>query len=155
MKKIFILIIGIIISSVLYAQEKNALIVKLTDGNTNTFVLSDRPVVTMLEGNVTISGSASATYLRSEVEKFYFDFVDVTGVEFVYGENIMVHYVDGENVRITGLKENVVAILTTLDGKVINTQKSDAIGRVVISLKNYPKGVYIISLGNRNVKIKK
>ena len=135
MKKIFVLFIGILVSMTMYAQEKNALVVKLTNGSTNTFVLSNKPVVTMPDNNVVISGDASATYARSEVEKFYFIHDDGSGIESIGNDNIGIFYED--------------------DGKNIGSQKSDGTGSVTISLGNHPKGIYIISFGGRSIKVRR
>jgi hypothetical protein len=155
MKKILILFIGILASMTIFAQEKNALVVKLTDGSTNTFVLSNKPVVTMPGNNVVISGVASATYSRSEVEKFYFIYDDGSGIESIGKDNIAFFYEDGENVRITGLKDKTTVSVASLDGKIISTQKSDGTGIVTISLGNHPKGIYIISVGGRSIKVRR
>lgn len=155
MKKILVLFIGILVSMTMYAQEKNALVVKLTDGSTNTFVLSDKPVVTMPDNNVVISGDASATYARSEVEKFYFIYYDPTEIESISKDNIAFFYEDGENVRITGLKDKTTVSVTSLDGKIISTQMSNGDGNVTIYLGNNPKGVYIISFEGRSIKVRK
>lgn len=154
MKKIFVILFSIL-SSVIYAQEKNALVIKLTDGNTHTFVLSEKPVVTLPDGNIAVNGSASTTYPRSEVEKFYFVYDDGSGIESIGKDNVTFYYVDGENVRISGLKDKAIVSVASLDGKIISTQKSDGTGSVTISLGNHPKGIYIISFGGRSVKIRK
>lgn len=154
MKKIFVILFGILLSSAIYAQEKNALVIKLTDGNTHTFVLSEKPVVTLPEGNIVVNGSVSTTYLRSEVEKFYFVYDDGSGIEAIDKDNIKLNYVDGENICISGLKDKMTVTVVSLDGKLVTTQKSNEIGNVAISLGNQPKGIYIISFGDRCVKIK-
>jgi len=154
MKKIFVILFGILLSSAIYAQEKNALVIKLTDGNTHTFVLSEKPVVTFPDENIAVNGSASTTYLRSEVEKFYF-VDDGSGIESIGNDNVTFYYVDGENVRISGLKDKTTVSVASLDGKIISTPKCDGTGSVSISLENQPKGIYIISFGGRNVKIRK
>ena len=155
MKKILVLIIGILASMTIFAQEKNALVVKLTDGSTNTFVLSNKPVVTMPGNNVVISGVASATYSRSEVEKFYFIYDDGSGIESIGKDNIAFYYEDGENVRITGLKDKTTVSVVSLDGKVISTQKSDGVGSVTIYLGKHPKGIYIINFGGKSIKVRR
>ena len=155
MKKILFLLFGMFLSSIMYAQEKNALVIKLTDGNTHTFVLSEKPVITLPGGNIVVNGSASTTYARSEVEKFYFVYDDGTGIESVGKDNIKFNYVDGENVRISGLKDKTIVSVASLDGKIISTQKSDGTGSVTVSLGNQLKGIYIISVGGRSIKIRK
>ena len=155
MKKIFVILFGMLLSSTIYAQEKNALVIKLTDGNTHTFVLSKKPVVTLPDGNIAVNGSASTTYPRSEVEKFYFVYDDGSGIESIGKDNVTFYYVDGENVRISGLKDKATVSVASLDGKIISTQKCDGTGSVTISLGNQPRGIYIISFGDRSVKIRR
>ena len=155
MKKIFVILYGILLSSVIYAQEKNALVIKMIDGNTHTFVLSEKPVVTLPDGNIVVNGSASTTYARSEVEKFYFVYDDGSGIESLSKDNVTFYYVDGENVRISGLKDKTSVSVTSLDGKIISAQKCDGTGSVTISLGNQTKGIYIISFGGRSVKVRK
>lgn len=154
MKKILVLLISMLISMIIYAQEKNALVIKLTNGNSYTFVLSEKPVVTLPDGNVVVNGSASTTYARSEVEKFYFS-DNGSGIESIGKDNVTFYYVDGENVRISGLKDKATISVASLDGKIISTQKSDETGTATISLGNHPKGIYIIYFGGRSVKIRK
>ena len=157
MKKIFVLLFGMLISTIIYAQEKNALVIKLNNGSTNTFILSEKPIVTVPDSNVVVTGAASVTYTRSEVEKFYFDYVEPVPerIESLGKGNIAVYYVDGENVRITGLKDNTSVSVASLDGKLVSSPQSDGNGSVLISLRNQSKGVYVLSFGGRSVKIRK
>lgn len=155
MKKILVLFIGILASISIYAQDKNTLVVKLTDGSINTYVLSNKPIITMQANNVVISGVASTTYARSEVEKFYFIYDDASGVESIGKENMAFIYEDGNNIYITGLEERTTVSVVSIDGKIFSTQKVDGTGRVAISLGNHPKGIYIISFGGKSIKIRR
>lgn len=157
MKKIFVLFIGILLSSMMYAQEKNALIVKLQDGTENAFLLSEKPTVLIQDEKMLVTGIVEETYIRSDISKFYFEKIDLDdprlGIESISKGNVTLYYVDGENVYISGLKDKTKVSVASLDGKIISTPKSDGAGNVTISLGNQPKGIYIISFGGRSVKI--
>ncbi len=155
MKQVLVFVISMLMSVTLYAQEKNALVIKLTNGNSYTFILAQKPVITLSDGNVVVNGSASTTYTRSEVEKFYFVYDDGSGIETIGKNSIMFKYMDGANVRISGLKENTSVSVVTLSGKMISTQKCNGTGTVTIPLENMAKGIYIVSFGDRSVKIRK
>ena len=155
MKKILVLLSCILLSALSFAQQPNALILKLTDGSTNTFILSEKPVVTLPDNNIVISGTANTMYARSDVEKFFFEYVDPTGVEKVKENDVTFKYQDGEHVRLSGLKSGTIVSVSSLDGKNLSTQKSDTSGNITVSLKNLPKGVYIISYDKRSVKVRK
>ena len=154
MKKILVLLVSVLLSIALYAQEKNTLVISLTNGSLHTFRLSEKPIITLPDGYVVVNGSAETTYLQSEVEKFYF--VDIPdGIDSVNEDNVTFNYRDGENVQISGLKENTSISVATLDGKILFTQKCDKSGKATISLGSHSQGVYIISFGGRSIKIKK
>ena len=163
MKKIIAFISCLLVSLVIFAEEQtpNALIVKLQDGTENAFVLSEKPTVLIQDDKMYVTGVVEVTYMRSEISKFYFEQIKsddpriISGIESIGKDNVTFYYVDGENVRISGLKDKTSVSVASLDGKIISTQKCDGTGSVTISLGNQPRGIYIISFAGRSVKIKK
>ena len=163
MKKIIAFISCVLVSLVVLAEEQtpNALIVKLQDGTENAFVLSEKPTVVIQDDKMLVTGIVEVTYIRSEISKFFFEEISsddpriISGIESISKDNVTFYYVDGENVRISGLKDKATVSVASLDGKIISTQKSDGTGSVTILLGNQPKGIYIISFGGRSVKIRK
>ena len=146
MKKILVLITYLLVSSMAYSEEPNTLVIKLRDGNINTYFLSEKPTVTFPNGDVVISnGTINTRYMRSEVERFYFIFDDGSDIGTVSLNNVAFYFLDGKNIQISGLKKNTVVSVYTLDGKNISTQKSDGTDSITVSLGNLPNGVYIIS----------
>ena len=134
MKKILVLITYLLVSSMAYSEEPNTLVIKLRDGNINTYFLSEKPTVTFPNGDVVISnGTINTRYMRSEVERFYFIFDDGSDIGTVSLNNVAFYFLDGKN---------------------ISTQKSDGTDSITVSLGNLPNGVYIISYNNRSIKIK-
>lgn len=161
MKKSLTIFVSILISTILYAQEQsfNALIIQFNDESQIAFILSEKPVVTVPDDKLSIRGVVNKDYNRSDVAKFFFESITLddtriaTRVESVGKDNISFYYVDGETVRITGLKDKTMVSVASLDGKMISSCRSDASGEVTISLGNLPKGVYVVTFDKRSVKI--
>ena len=161
MKKIFVLLFGTLMSMILYAQDKNALVIKLNNGAENAYILSEKPTVLIQDDKIIVTGVLETQYLRSEISKFYFEGISlddhriIDAIESIAKDNVFFYYVDSENVRISGLKDKATVSVASLDGKIISTPKCDGTGSVTISLGNQPKGIYIISYGGRSLKIKR
>ena len=101
MKKIVISLFGIFVSMMMYAQEKNALVVKLNDGRTNIFLLSEKPVITMPDNNIVVTGTVSTTFARKDVQNLYF-------VESVVGQRG-----DVNNDGLVNISD-IVAVINTI-----------------------------------------
>ena len=162
MKQILVLIISMLMSTTLYAQEKNALIVKQNNGTEDAFILSEKPTVVIQDDKMFVTGIIEVTYIRSDISKFFFEEISSDdprivsdGIKSISKDNITFYYVDGETVRISGLKEKTKVSLASLDGKVISTTNCNSPGVVTISLGSLTKGVYVISYGIRSIKIRK
>lgn len=163
MKKIIVLFIGIFISMMASAQDEiQVLMLQLGNGEQHAFALSEKPIITLPDDAVAINGLVETTYKRSEVAKFFFDNISkddprltTGGIDATGKNNVVFTYLDGENVYIKGLKDKTTVSLISIGGGVISKCQSDTSGNVHIALGNLPKGVYIISYGDRSVKIKK
>ena len=161
MKKIVALISCLLVSLVVFAEEQtpNALIVQLQDGTENAFILSEKPTVVIQDDKMLVTGIVEVTYIRSSISKFFFEEINsndpriVDGIESISKGNVKFHYVDGNNVHISGLADKTKVTVVSLDGKSISTQQSGHSGNVTISLAKLPKGIYIISFAGRSVKI--
>ena len=165
MKKKISLILFLIVSILAIAevQKPKALVVRLSEGTENAYILSEEPVVTFQEDKMIVTGIIEVAYFRSEISKFYFEDIDPddprimkspTRVDNVEKDNVVFRYVDGENILIRGLKENTVVTVSYIDGVLIYTKRSDSTGNISISLKNKKSGVYVISFNGRSIKVK-
>ncbi len=101
MKKIFLLLLSILFSTITHAQEKNALVVKLNDGRINIFLLSEKPVITMPDSNIVVTGTVSTTFARKDVQNLYF-------VESVVGQRG-----DVNNDGLVNISD-IVAVINTI-----------------------------------------
>lgn len=155
MKRVLILLFSVVISMVLSAQEKNTLVIQLYDGGLEKYILSDKPNVSFIEENMTISVDSivKLDIKRSLVEKFHFEYVNPTIVEDSK-INSYTFYYDGQKVKMNGLDSDNIVTVLTIEGKIISTHTIDSVGNVVISLDSLPQGLYIISYKDRSVKIR-
>ena len=167
MKKILVLFFGILVSMTMYSQEQNVHIlrVEFNNGVRIAYVLSEKPLVTMPGESVRIyvegPNMIDEYFKRSDVKRFYFEYVSsddkdiYSNIKMSDPERVLFEYLDGENVRIIGLKDKTTVSVASLDGKIISTQKSDSAGSLIISLGNHPKGIYIISFEGRSIKVRR
>ena len=166
MKKILVLLLGMIISTSIHAHEQeklHGLCLDFIDGGRIVYILPEKPQVTMPEDLVRVyvdgPNMIDESFKRTDLKRFYFELVspddkDIhSDVKAISENRVAFKYIDGENVHISGLKDKTKVSVASLDGKIISTQKSDGAGSVTISLGNQPKGIYIISFGGRSVKI--
>ena len=154
MKKIIVFLFSIIASTLGFAEDANYLVLQLKNGNIEEYCLSKKPIVSFVDNSlrITVEEKVEMEILRSEVEKFYFSYTpcDITPTN---NQHVAFYYLDGKNVRITGLKNNTPISVFSLDGKIISTKKSNTSGEITVYLGDLPKGVYIISYGERSIKI--
>ena len=152
------------ISTFAFAQEDimHVLTVQLNNGKQESFILSEKPIVTMPNDSLSVSihGNIDINikYNRADVVKFFFENAlqnspkIISGIETVEN-NISLYYTDDQTIRITGLKNNTPVSVFSLDGKIISTKNSNTSGEITVYLGDLPKGVYIISYGERSIKI--
>ena len=156
MKKILFTLLSIFAFAGVYAEEQTALILQLNDGTTNTFFLSDKPLVTMPGDSVSVvSNHVNVSYDRKEVKKFYFTQADPDGIGQIIEDSFVFNFSDDNTIYVQGLKENTSVFITSLDGKNTAQLKCDASGNITILMSDYPDGVYVITIGNKKIKIKK
>lgn len=155
MKRIVILLSCILSVAFVSADDYNALIVKLCNGDTNTYMLSENPKVTVPESSIVIKNSSvSTTYERSEVEKFYFEYVDTeTGIDKLNDTSVVFRMNESE-ICISGLDCDAVVSVTTLDGRIVFSTQCDTSGSVSIELSSLKEGVYVLAFNGRSVKVR-
>lgn len=84
--------------------------------------------------------------------------VDVNYYTFSKGATIIVpvvntpQFADGR-VVFQGLSQSAEVCIYSLDGRLVSKQTADHDGRAVVSLNQFPKGVYVISAGGRKIKV--
>lgn len=129
--------------SAMNAAEK-ALSVELKDGQSATWLLNKKPIITFNADEVIINAeNASTTYDRSEVARMSFtdenpggvnDVISDSDIVYRYSENIF--SCPGHDITVFGISGTAVAA-----------------GRDCVSLESLPAGVYIVRAAAQSFKI--
>ena len=64
-------------------------------------------------------------------------------------------YVDGQTVRITGIEQDTVIGLYSIDGKRVPMEADRTADAIVINLESLPRGIYVIRCNSQSFKIYK
>ena len=136
-------------------EDKNTLIVHLTDGTSVSFLLAERPRVTFAGDSLRIVSSvAEAALLRSEVRRFEFvadaasSVVDVPTAsgECVISKNLL---------SVSGLNAGATVRLYSLDGRLLRTAGASEAGVAYLSTDGLSAGVYVINFNSTTLKFLK
>ena len=155
MKKIIISVLMSLFVLLCVAEDKNTLVVHLTDGTSVGFLLAERPRVTFAGDSLRIVSSvAEAVVLRSEVRRFEFvadaasSVVDVPTAsgECVITENLL---------SVSGLDAGEAVRLYSLDGRLLRTAGASAAGVAYLSTDGLSAGVYVINFKSTTLKFLK
>lgn len=122
----------------------SSLRVKLTNGKTETFALSDKPAVTFSGDDMLVkSGTLTTSYSRAEIASF--DFAeDVVTVVPVIDKDIVYSYHD----NVFECQGEAVAVYD-LTGRLVFT------GIGTADLRDLAEGIYIINVNHKSIKIVK
>ena len=129
-----------------------ALNLKMKDGTIHSFILNERPVITMGDGKLYVdTDKTTATYSLYDVNEYAFGEA-ATGIRGISttkgvsrnGDNIVFHGVDTKKV-----------VVCNLGGAIVNADVKGNNGYTTVSLTCLPQGVYIIKVSGTSVKINK
>lgn len=138
-----------------YAQtNRSVLFVVLKNGNTHSFLLSEKPEITFAESAFVIStATTTLRYDRTEIEDFHFIDSSV-GIEDVK-ENEMRIIRQNNNIQILGLQSDYKPIrVYNINGILCEPSIELTDSFANISLSNLAPNTYIIKLGNnKSIKI--
>ena len=151
MKHIFILILlGLLTAPAAKAQSE--LVVQFADGSTTVYALSQQPVVAFEGDNLVITaGDATATFARAGVTQFYFQ-ADGTGIGKATskGQERLVRFAAPDLIALSGISEDDVLRVVTVDGRMAAANIGRAAGTANISLAGLPTGIYIVQINQTN-----
>lgn len=143
MKKLLLPLLLLHVALVASAAD-TALKVLLTDGNSATYMLSDKPKVTFTGEDMNIvSSSASTSYQRSTVASV--TFVDAeSAIGDIRAKAVTYRYA-GSRFEAEGCDITVYSI----------TGATMLRGTDSVSLEHLEPGVYVVKAGNQSIKIRK
>lgn len=140
MKK-FSVIMGLLLCCLMGRANPQALQITLLGGDTETFVLSEKPVVTFSGENMTVTSPLlSSTYLRADVQNM--TFVEAAGVKALPGHDTVYRFAG----NIFSCEGALIRVFSTAGAQV-------AAGTGSVSLQELPAGVYVINANNKSIKV--
>lgn len=130
--------------SVLAAET--TLIVELTTGQTASYVLQDKPVLTM-EGTLLkiTTETVQTDYERSLVKRFYFT-GDFTDVKEALKETLVYKQTDADHLEISGLSQSDRITVCDMAGRQCGSISHSG-NTAIVSLSGRQRGVYLIRVG--------
>lgn len=137
------------------AEEKNALVVHMKNGNVTTVLLDELPRATFSAGCLHVTSSALSLEIpRAEVARFVYSYVDPSAITIhrtgIPGSSL----VDGV-LSLSGLQSDAVLRLYFDNGRLLDEFSASADGRVNIPLVAYPSGVYMLQIDGVTYKFTK
>ncbi len=133
------------------AASDEALNLKMKDGSVHSFVLNEKPVVTMGDGKLNVTTSATtATYNLYDVSEYTFG--NATGIGGVKAASGFSR--NGDNLVFHGMESGKVKVYA-VNGDAVKTEIHVANGDTTVSLANLQRGVYIIKASGTSIKINK
>ena len=139
----FFSVILFLFSVASYSQEKEILLVRMNDGTTLNFSLSEKPLLTFDAESVVISGQeATASLARADVAGVYFVSAAQTGIGAAVTPDAPT--LNGDSFSVTGLERGAVVKVYSVKGENVLSVMADASGTAVASLAALEQGVYVI-----------
>lgn len=135
--------------------------VTMTDGSVKSFLLTDRPVVSVDEKTVDISSNTiSASYKASDIKDYTFVDGSKTVIEDTPADeltqNLTVKCLDGVHVSVRGVDTPVRVQVFSIAGAKVQADLSQVSDGVDIDLSQLAPGVYVIDInGKDSFKIQK
>jgi len=153
MKK-YLLTIGLFLCGSLgYAQE-HSVVLETTSGEKYTYYFSEFPKIQHQNEKVFLcTTKAEVQYQAKEIAKVYVvQITDPTGILETTGNLGTVKLTD-ESVLLNGFAPSEDVLVYTLNGSLVESYKVMMDGRLIISLANLSKGVYLIKTNHQSFKI--
>lgn len=125
---------------------ETTLVVELTTGQTASYVLQDKPVLTM-EGTLLkiTTETVQTNYERSLVKRFYFT-GDFTDVKEALKETLVYKQTDADHLEISGLSQGDRITICDMAGRQCGSISRTG-NTAVVSLSGQQRGVYLIRVG--------
>ena len=132
-------------------DDKDCIVVHFSDDSFAVFPFTDNPKITFDEGVVQI---LTERYQLMNVRKYTFDNTGNVGIEDVVNNSGLTFSQDG-NVITLSPKGKTVQLFSTSGIELPIKAKNNGNGMLSIDMSGYVSGVYMLSVGNESIKIKK
>ena len=160
MRKLILLIFGVMLSSVPLVAQDNAgqrqLVLLLASGEQIAYLTSEQPSFQLIDDKLVLTSMrVQVEYEAKDITKFYLEKAADTGIEQMEQTGKAIpSYSDGF-LSISNAQPHTPVGITDLRGVVVRRLAVGDDGQLVVNLNMLPAGVYIINIGRNIVKITK
>lgn len=139
----------------LQVTAKNGVVVETSSGEKVTFLLDEQPKFSFDGKTVKLtSAKINAEYASSDINKVYFTADAATGIKEIGTSKTSANIsTQGEYVVVDGAKAEEAIVCFSADGKLLYQTKADNKGHAEISLASMSKGMIIIHISNKSLKV--
>lgn len=129
------------------AAASTTLVVELTNGQTDSYLLLDKPVLMMEGTQLAIKTETIQTsYERSQMKRFFFT-GKTSGIKKVCKNALVYKQVDVDHLEISGLPQSDRIAIYNVSGVEVGEVKRNG-DKTVVSLSELQRGVYLVKIGN-------
>ena len=160
MRKLILLIFGVMLSSVPLVAQDNAgqrqLVLLLASGEQIAYLTSEQPSFQLIDDKLVLTSMrVQVEYEAKDITKFSLEKAADTGIEQMEQTGKAIpSYSDGF-LSINNAQPHTPVGITDLRGVVVRRLAVGDDGQLVVNLNMLPAGVYIINIGRNIVKITK
>jgi hypothetical protein len=154
LKLIAVLLLGLGLTSL----QAQTMYVKESSGTQTAYTLSSVRKMTFSGGNATVQKTDNSTGIYAMSSLKYLSFEDLTtGLEEqteLDNSNLIIYpnpVTDVLNVDLTGLASGGTISILTLEGKLLQEQKTEGENTVTLNLSQLPQGIYLCRYVSRTV----
>ena len=157
MKKTTMLLVWLLLSIGVKAEDKqNTLVVLTKSGVRTAFVLQDKPEVTFRGTDLVVTAKeAETTFPLADVLRFVYELNDASGIDERQLEDPAFSYDASGALVVTHVQAGATVGVYSLDGKLIQQLTPRRAGTYRLPLSGLPKGVYMVRVGTVTCKITK
>lgn len=138
------------------AEEHYSLNIHLKSGDTFGIAFSQKPTIKMDGSSVIFSSDiASAEYPASAIDHFTIDKGDIyTLIHLIPKDEESISWQDErQNILLVNGNPGQLVQVLSIEGNTVATQHIGKDRRLLLSLDNYPTGIYIVTTGKSSFKI--
>ena len=143
-----LLLLMMMLPLAVYANDVTCIIIKQKSGPETTIELSTNPVITFEGTNMVVTNN----YTRYEIPLEDIEEYSVKEATGINSIAIAPQYLNGR-VVFREIPPGTSVCIYTLDGRLVDKIDADGSGKVDICIKSMPKGVYIIRVLNKSIKV--
>lgn len=137
----------------IYAEEPSVVTFELSNNRKQSFQIEDVSVINYRNDSLFLEGKAATSYAFNDVKKYYFSESGLSVIPDVAEKELRIIYLDNENVELKGLEgQNEIFLFNALGQMIKRVSSKESNVRLELPIE---KGVYILKVNDRSVKLTK